>query len=525
MKKPCSVKAMLFTLLGVFSITACSIYLNPGFKKTYSSVNDLLYSDSVKHIVLKAHSRNGFVYVFNKPWNTSDDHMQLRGEGTVFNERRQLVRSGTLNIPVDSIVLFETNAPVKSLDKSIKTTLGILTGIDLLGLGFCIINPKACYGSCPTFYLPGDNSIMSARAEGFSSSILPSWEESDLDDLHNDELQTRSISLLMKNEALETHAVNYVHLMAVKRNAGEQIFNDVHHNFFICNHLKTPVYANAGDSDVTALVESLDGSEYFSKSDSFDLGRKEEMMLHFSRDAALHQPGLVITFRQTLVTTFLFYSALGFMGNEAGDILTDLELHPEQRVKVNQLQTRPGSITAYGWDNLKQQWIFISSVFEAGPIARNTFILPIPNIHSSADLKIKLVMAKGYWRIDHVALGEITEQRDATELLPQAVIKNGVPDEEDQELLAADDQQRSCSLPGTVLELKYLLPDSGDYALFVESKGYYLEWMRPTWWKEKNLLKLKRMVEGDAKTWRDLALEYKQLEPQMEATFWGSKVM
>ncbi|MBA3649457.1 MAG: hypothetical protein H0W62_13050 [Chitinophagales bacterium] len=524
MKASQSLKVML--LVAVLAFTACSFYLNPAFKKTYSSVNQLLYSDSVKRIVLKAHCRNGYVYVFNQPWNTTEDRTHLLGEGTVFNERRQLVNSGALNMPVDSIVLFETNAQVKSFDKGIKIALGILTAFDVAGLAFCLINPKACFGSCPTFYLPGDNGIMSARAEGFSSSILPSWEQADLDELHNDELHTRNISLLMKNEALETHAVNYVHLMAVKREPGEQIFHDNKNNFFACNQEHASEYAIAGDSDVTALVNAFDGKEYFSKTDSFDLGKTEEMILNFKRNSFLKHQGLVISFRQTLVTTFLFYSMLGYMGNDAGDILTDLELHPDQRVKAKHIQARLGSINAFVWDDLNQRWMAMDSVFEVGPIARNTVILPIPhNQSTTSNLKIKLVMAKGYWRIDNVSVTQIIGPRRPEELIPQAVLKNGELDEVERASLFSDDEQRTCSLPGTVFELKYQLPEVHDYALFVQSKGYYLEWMRPTWWKEKNLLKLKRMIDGDEKTWRNLAVEYKEHEPQMEATFWGSKVM
>ena len=70
-----------------------------------------------------------------------------------------------------------------------------------------------------------------------------------------------------------------------------------------------------------------------------------------------------------------------------------------------------------------------------------------------------------------------------------------------------------------------MLPDeTNDYELFVYSKGYYLEWMRKEWLGGKDLLKLRKMVLGDEKTWKDLAREFKQLEPSMEATFWNSRV-
>lgn len=526
MMHPFKSKTFLPLFIIMIVVVSCTVYLNPAFKKTYNSVNELLYADSATHPVLKAHCRNGEVYVFNKQWILSNDHSQLLGEGLLFNAKRALIFEGSLNLAVDSVALFETNAAVASRDGGIVTALSILTAVNFIGIVYCLINPKACYGSCPTFYLPGDDGIMSARAEGFSESILPSWEEADLDNLHNDEVHTRHISLYMKNEALETHEVNYVHLLAVKRNEGEKIFNDACDNFYACSTVNSPQYASAGGLDVTDKVRAFDGNEYFSKTDSFDLGKKEEIILHFKNDDLNSERGLVISFRQSLVTTFLFYSALGYMGNEAGDILADIELHPEKRAAVDAMQERLGNIEAFAWDDLKQQWMPIGQLFEAGPIARNTFILPLTEMYSaSSELKIKLVMAKGYWRIDCMELASIINKRSSTLLLPKSVLINGQPNSKDLQALTDDDKQRACSMPGNLFELKFELPDSADYALFVESKGYYLEWMRPTWWKEKNLMKLMRMLDGDEKTWRDLAIEYKEHEADMEATFWGSKIM
>ncbi len=48
---------------------------------------------------------------------------------------------------------------------------------------FCLANPKACFGSCPTFYA-WNGKDMKLMAEGFSSSILRSYEKSDIDMLY-----------------------------------------------------------------------------------------------------------------------------------------------------------------------------------------------------------------------------------------------------------------------------------------------------------------------------------------------------
>jgi hypothetical protein len=56
------------------------------------------------------------------------------------------------------------------------------------------------------------------------------------------------------------------------------------------------------------------------------------------------------------------------------------------------------------------------------------------------------------------------------------------------------------------------------------SKGYYLEWMRQHWLKDKNLIKLQQMVNNPYKFLKQEAKNYKQYETTMEQEFWNSKI-
>jgi hypothetical protein len=79
-------------------------------------------------------------------------------------------------------------------------------------------------------------------------------------------------------------------------------------------------------------------------------------------------------------------------------------------------------------------------------------------------------------------------------------------------------------LPGDEYHIAYDLPgDVGGYELFLESRGYYLEWMRREWIAEENKWKAMRLFRNPAFSLRRLAPEYKEVEPVMEAAFWGSK--
>jgi hypothetical protein len=81
------------------------------------------------------------------------------------------------------------------------------------------------------------------------------------------------------------------------------------------------------------------------------------------------------------------------------------------------------------------------------------------------------------------------------------------------------------SMPGSEFKFNFTLPyPDKDYELFLYSKGYYLEWMRESWIKEKNLMKLKQMVDNPKKYLRAEAKSYKQYETTMEEEFWNSKI-
>src|SRR5690606_12612547 len=79
------------------------------------------------------------------------------------------------------------------------------------------------------------------------------------------------------------------------------------------------------------------------------------------------------------------------------------------------------------------------------------------------------------------------------------------------------------TLPGDRYELAYELPRGGDYELFLDSRGYYLEWMRAEWLAEENPLAAVRLFADPARMLRDLAPAYKRVEPHMEEIFWRSR--
>jgi transcriptional regulator with XRE-family HTH domain len=136
---------------------------------------------------------------------------------------------------------------------------------------------------------------------------------------------------------------------------------------------------------------------------------------------------------------------------------------------------------------------------------------------------IRLRLTRGAWRIDCASLVALGETVDPVRVRPSVVMRGSEPDT--SALAALLDPRRSVvTLPGDELVLRYRLPDTpAEQEIFLESRGYYLEWMRPEWLAEENPLRAAALFYDPQGTLRSLAPAYKRIEPDMERAFWSSR--
>jgi len=183
-----------------------------------------------------------------------------------------------------------------------------------------------------------------------------------------------------------------------------------------------------------------------------------------------------------------------------------------------------GDIDVYVWNENNETWELQGGFHETGPIAFNHQILPLKTRVTGDDLKLKIVLNKGLWRIDFMGLANIKQQVEPLEITPDNILIEGCENAEALANIATPDKYL-ISMPGDVYKFNFSLPENQtDYELFLFSKGYYLEWIRDSWIKEKNLLKLAQMRTTPKMYLKAEAAAYKAYEVDMEEQFWNSKI-
>ncbi len=467
---------------------------------------------------MKAHTATGDLYILEMWWIQTEMN-ELQGYGkfldtkrTIIEERLQdrLARDLPFNIPLNSIVLVETNQVGSSLLPAIVMMTAVTAGVGV----FCLINPKACFGSCPTFYADNGDTLQ-VSAEGFSTSILPFLEATDVDMLYNAKYE-QDFKLLVTNEAMETHSIRHVDILcAEKSNPNQRVFASVADRYYLTEQIESPTACTSQLGDCVDKVIQPDGKEYFSLSDDENLLTKEEIFVTFD-NSETYDKGLIIGKRQSLMTTFLLYQSLAYMGKGASYFLSDLErdgAYPRTNV-IDEL----GGIEIH--QKIGGQWILIDEISEAGPIATDFNIIPLGTLENGSH-DFKLVLTKGLWRIDYLALAGIVEETKIARIHPNRVEKVvGVEINPLEKLLATD--KYLVTLPGDQYFLHYQLPYTHG-EIFLESRGYYLEWIRDEWIADQNFRKLRYLVNHPRSYLKKMAKAYKKQEGTMEEAFWNSR--
>ncbi len=470
---------------------------------------------------LKVHLKSGELIVL-RSWKATPGEGRLTGEGqahTITREKKG--PASRQEVRLADVTLLETDSPasVNSVGMGlIATTTVVLGGIS----GYCAINPKGCFGSCPTFYLEheGRREPERPQAEGFSESIARALEARDVDALLAARPGGSEVSITMRNEALETHAVRRVRLLTAPRPRGGRVLAGTDDRFYATPGLVPPLECRAAEGDCRDALRDIDGKDRASTADGEDLAAREEIDLQFP--PARGPSGIAIAARQTLLSTFLFYQTMAYTGRGAGEFLAALERGgPDAGRRALGMARVLGGIDVEVAEG-DGPWRPIGRFDEAGPIAGDLQVVPFAG-SGTGPVRVRLRLARGHWRLDAVALAALGEPVAPVAVEPASVERDGRPDEQARATLA-DGGEHLVTRPGDACRLTFRLPPSGaPLELFLESEGFYYEWMRSEWLAEEDPAMAALALADPAQALRRLAPAYKAEEPRLERAFWASR--
>ncbi len=161
-------------------------------------------------------------------------------------------------------------------------------------------------------------------AEGLSSSILRAYEKDNVDMLYHARTEDNQFHLRMKNEALETHVIRYANLLVLPRNGSDRIFSNGIGDFYRSSIVLGPLFCQASEGSCLEAVLEMDNKERYSLADSDNLAEREIIDVTFENIPG-KDLGLVLGCRQSLLTTWLFYLGLSYLGNSAGYFASRIE--------------------------------------------------------------------------------------------------------------------------------------------------------------------------------------------------------
>ncbi|HET6628463.1 MAG TPA: hypothetical protein VFG91_01685 [Woeseiaceae bacterium] len=429
---------------------------------------------------VKAHLEDGSTVVF--PQGVSLVGGEIRGEGFKYDitlERSEAVTS----IDVDDIAAMESYQTPVNTGVTAAASGGVSLGVGVAGLGLL----KAIFGSCPTTY-SFETGTPILESESFSYSIAPGFEARDVDRLGIDSRLRASVSLEMRNEALETHYINQVELLEVVHGEDESVYPDNRGRLLAVRSLREPRRAvDQGGRDVRSIVGVADGAAWSTTAERLQHVSAEDLEdyieLEFEASPAARQQALVLRMRNSLLNTVLLYDViLRGQGYRAIDWMgADLDrLGPKYRL-ARWYKERMGMRVSV-WDG--RRFRQVAAVPDTGPIAWKELAVPLPDAQAGT-VRVRLSFTADNWRIDRVALASMAREA-RPRAVPLAEVTSSAGDRLPQARsnLRAADEAYVITRPGEYLTLKFDLgrvPEGRRRTLFLAAEGYYIEWMRAEW--------------------------------------------
>lgn len=473
------------TFLYILSLSGCSSTFEV-VKVDSDTIQPSEYYSSAAKVFLS----NDNILIYPKGFTLENSF--LKGEHETFDYKGKIVKSDSI-VSLDNIIAITKYVENTSGGIYFADVLNTVFGTALTSLAiYCLICPKCCFGSCPTVYATLNDEFV-LQAELFSKCISRQLEANDLDKIDYKVQSDGNIKLKITNEALETHYINKLNLICVKHPAGTQLFQTNNDSLILVNSLTSFLQANSSNGNSINELVKYDDGKYFRSDENKIIELRKAPVKDFveikSNYPNKDKVKMLIKYRNTLLTTTLLYDVV--IGSQGINALEWTKKMNEDKIYAMQFKTVYDMFSGIGIEYFhNNSWIDLGKFEDAGPLNWKYAVAEIP-VSKDGELRVKLNFIPDNIMIDYIAFDTTENKYNFTieKLSPTSITdyKNSNKDYL-YELISSDDSQYLVTNQGDSYLINYKVsePLDEEISLFIESKGYYYEWIRGNWIRERN---------------------------------------
>jgi len=483
----------------------------------------------------KVYLNDGTIVLFQKGFRVENNQIKGIGRGYYLNNQFDQDMKN-FSIPLENVAALTYHKVKAGGGNAAGSVIMGITAIPLTFLAvYCLINPKACFGSCPTVYVK-ENGQYQFCSELFSYSISPYMEADDLDLLIGNLDQTKNpLDIRITNEALETHFINEMRLIQVTHPKNTAVYPTPDNQLLLFDEFHPPEEAkNSQGADVLSQIVKNDQVGYRSP-DELVLELKKGIYFDFLDLKVKVPPSipsvkLLLKVRNTLLSTILFYEVV--LASQGIDALSWIEKINTDPAYANLFQSVYHTFSGITIKVKKgNEWVAIEKINDVGPIAYKYVAATLPT-YNQEELQIRLEFIPDNFIFDGIFF-DYGNEEDEKNLFLKVLDCETIFDSEGQErkdlkkLLSEKDDLYLVTEPGDAYHLFYQLRNESEdeaISLFVGSRGYYTEWLRGKWITEKSTPNYRFDLYDFAGIFNQLVDSWLGSKEMMEEAFYKTRI-
>jgi hypothetical protein len=365
-------------------------------------------------------------------------------------------------------------------------------------------------------------------------------EQRDLDALRVRPDSNGLIRLDLRNEALETHYINNIELLAVRHTRDARAVPDQNGRPVVVSAIRAVAAAHdRAGRDVRDVLAMSDGNLFSSSARAVDAARVGDLDDWIDLDVRDLPPGdsvaVVLRLRNSLLNTVLLYDGI-LGGRDAPDWLDTGLQHISTAIDLGAWYTRTMgmrvSVDGVRPTSADQMWN--ARLGDVGPLAFRdvAIVLPRPS-RNGTSVRVRLRFVADDWRIDYATVAAHISRPPAVVIPLRRVVvptpAGGTGPIVDTAAVAAlrePDGKYLQTMPGQRMTLEFAPtqraehPDSTTTYL-IAWQGWYREWIRGSWLAEP-----KRSVAwtpGDSSVLAALR-QWHSRKSEMEQAFYSTRI-